>query len=109
MSFHDVLVNRDGREFDLRGKLQHIRPLVERTIGGLEEMFDTSAVFEPENSDRRFMLIATDYVISEIAGILVDIVHRTAPNVRVEFRSLPTDELISPEDLLQHDLIIGGA
>jgi LysR family nod box-dependent transcriptional activator len=106
--FDDPILVRNGRIFELTEKAEAIAPMVEDAMIEITRVLDLSPTFDPETSTRTFFISASDYVLAQMTGVLLDLLADQAPGIHVEFDSLPVDAVVSPNDLLRRDVIIVG-
>lgn len=104
--FDDQLLVRSGRSYELTPLAQDLLPLVEAAMHGVERVSMINNRFEPETSDRQFVIVASDYVAAMIVEPLRAILQVEAPAVSVEI--LPTSMAsLESSDFARWDLIIG--
>lgn len=106
--FGDPLLEREGRGFVLTPRAIALIPRVAECMAEVQRTFDVLPEFDPMSSTRTFLVAASDYVLSELTSPLLNALARDAPHTRVEFSSLPIADLVSPIDLLRHDVTIAG-
>lgn len=106
--FDDPLLERAGRGFVLTPKALMLAPLVEKCMVEVQRTFDVLPEFDAATSNRAFLVAASDYALSEMTSPLLRSLARTAPHTRVEFFALPAADVVSPIDLLRHDVTIAG-
>ena len=106
--YDDPILVRNGRSFDLTEKAESLVPLVDEAMIEISRVLDVSPTFDPTSSTRTFFISASDYVLAQMTGVLLDLLAEQAPGIRVEFDSLPVDAVVSPNDLLRRDVIIVG-
>ena len=106
--FDDPILVRNGRVFDLTAKAEALEPLVDEAMTEISRVLDLTPTFDPATSTRTFFISASDYVLAQMTGVLLDLLAEQAPGVHVEFDSLPADAVVSPNDLLRRDVIISG-
>ncbi len=106
--YDDPILVRNGRSFDLTEKAESLVPLVDEAMIEISRVLDLSPTFDPASSTRTFFISASDYVLAQMTGVLLDLLAEQAPAIRVEFDSLPVDAVVSPNDLLRRDVIIVG-
>ncbi|MEN9752248.1 MAG: hypothetical protein RLZZ600_1295, partial [Actinomycetota bacterium] len=106
--FDDPILVRNGRVFELTPKAEELEPLVDDAMIEISRVLEVSPTFEPATSSRTFFISASDYVLAEMTGVLLELLAVEAPGIHVEFDSLPADAVVSPNDLLRRDVIISG-
>lgn len=106
--FDDPILVRNGRFFELTAKAQELVPLVDEALTEISRVLELSPTFDPATSSRTFFISASDYVLSQMTGVLLGLLAQEAPGIHVEFDSLPADAVVSPNDLLRRDVIISG-
>ncbi|WEG08509.1 LysR family transcriptional regulator [Microbacterium horticulturae] len=105
----DPLLVREGRGFALTPFAESLLPAVSECMAEVHRMFEVLPEFDPANSTRTFLLAASDYVLSELTSPLLSILERDAPHTNIEFDGLPTEDVVSPIDLLRRDITIAAA
>lgn len=106
--FDDPILVRNGRVFDLTAKAEELVPLVDDAMIEISRVLEVSPTFDPATSTRTFFISASDYVLAQMTGVLLELLAAEAPGIHVEFDSLPADAVVSPNDLLRRDVIISG-
>ena len=106
--FDDALLVRVGRGYELTPHGAMLQPLVREAMVEIERTLGVSPTFDPATSTRRFLISASDYVLSELTGPLLALLAIAAPSTSVEFEALPTTQVVSLNDLLRRDLVIVG-
>lgn len=107
--YNDPLLARSGGSLELTPKAEAIRPLVREARLQILRTFELSPTFDPKHSTRKFLISASDYVLSYLTSPLLIAFGREAPGATVEFDGLPSDFKITPVDLLRRDAMIAGA
>ncbi len=82
--FDDELLVPSGRGFDLSEKAKRIEPLLSESLQHIEIMLN-ARTFDPEQSEGRIHIAASDYVTLVIGTDLVRRVREAAPNVCIQF------------------------
>lgn len=106
--FQDPLLVRETRQFSLTPRAEALIPVVAECMLEVQRTFNVLPEFNPRQSNRTFLVTASDYVLSEITSPLLGILAREAPLTRVEFTPLPVEEMVTPVDLLRRDVTIAG-
>jgi DNA-binding transcriptional LysR family regulator len=107
--YDDPLLIRAGREFQLTPRAVALKPLIDEAMDAVSRMLELLPVFEPETSQRKFYIAASDYALAELTSPLLRLLKEKAPNVRVQFDALPFDAPVDPDDLIRRDLVIAAA
>ncbi|WP_313816013.1 LysR substrate-binding domain-containing protein [Citricoccus sp.] len=89
--FNDELLVRSGREYVLTPFAQALAPRVNQALAEVQEAMHLSSDFDPGNSDRRFVVAASDYAITVLLRPLRRLMAQQASGVSVEF--IPTTGL----------------
>ncbi len=106
--YGDPLLVRKGRVFELTELAEALKPIVAEAMNEIQRTFEIMPTFDPKVSTRTFSIAASDYVLSQMTGQLLELIEQEAPGVNISFDSLPPDASVSPVDLLRRDVIISG-
>jgi len=104
--FDDELLVRAGRGYELTPLAQDLQPLVESAMHAIDRVSTIKSQFNPATSDRKFVIVASDYVAAMLVEPLRAILRLEAPGVSVEI--MPTSA--TSWDRSTHgrwDLIVG--
>ncbi|GAA3755716.1 LysR family transcriptional regulator [Microbacterium kribbense] len=103
--FHDELLVRVGREYELTPlarlllpQVQHTLPLIERVLRGEKE-------FDPATARRGLTLMATDYGAMRLRGPLGAVLEQ-APDIEIDVVALPEHPMESERDLITNDFVV---
>lgn len=102
----DPLLVREGRGFTLTPFAASLIPTVADCMVEVHRMFEVLPEFDPATSTRTFVVAASDYALAELTSPLLSIFARDAPHTSVNLEGLPTAAVVSPVDLLRHDITI---
>lgn len=105
--FHDELLVRVGREYELTPLARDLLPHVHEALRRMRATLQVDDLFDPETSDRLFTVTASDYALTVLVEPLRRRVRAHAASVRLEFVDLAEDLVNSPRALLRHDLLVG--
>lgn len=108
VQFADPLLIRSGKNFELTAKALEIQPLVEQAMFEVNRTYALVPEFNPASSLRTFHIAATDYLLSQLASALKQIMANEAPSVTLEFSTLTNDLEIGLIDLVRRDVLIGS-
>lgn len=108
VQFDDALLVRNGKNFELTPKAQQMIPIVDQAMVEVNRTFALVPEFDPATSVRTFHIAATDYLLSQLASPLKQIMDKEAPNVTLEFSTLTNDLEIGLIDLVRRDILIGS-
>jgi DNA-binding transcriptional LysR family regulator len=107
--FDDALLERTRTGFVLTPIGEQLAARIEPVCLGLEQLFATEPAFRPDESDREFTILTTDYVLAAVGERLSRALHAAAPRARLHVRvvegALPAD---LPEALRGMDGIISA-
>ena len=104
--FDDQLLVRAGRGYELTPLAQDLEPLVESAMHAIERVSTIKSQFNPATSDRKFVIVASDYVAAMLVEPLRAILRIEAPQVAVEI--VPTSMTSWEESNYgRWDLIVG--
>jgi DNA-binding transcriptional LysR family regulator len=106
--FDDELLVREGKIFELSEKAQQLLPTVEEAMLEVSKTFALVPEFDPATSNRTFFIAATDYLLSQLASPLKQLMDQLAPGVTIEFSTLSNDLDIGLIDLVRRDILIGS-
>ncbi|HKT56515.1 MAG TPA: LysR family transcriptional regulator [Microbacterium sp.] len=104
--FHDELLVRVGRDFELTPLARQILPQVQLTLPLVAQALGQES-FDPGTSTRTFTFQITDFGVLEM-GPLFDLAQAEAPGVRFDFLRLPTEPTDAEHDLLAHDFVVAA-
>lgn len=107
--YDDPLLLRTGRSYELTPLAEALVPVVSEAMTEIMRTLEVLPTFDPETSTRTFLVSASDYVLSVMTSPLLHLLGESAPGTRVSFESLPTEQMVSPNDLLRRDVVITGA
>jgi DNA-binding transcriptional LysR family regulator len=107
--FGDDLLERTRTGFVLSPLGEQLAARIEPVCLGLEQLFSTEPAFRPDDTDREFTILTTDYVLAAVGERLSRALHAAAPRARLHVRvvegALPKD---LPEALRGMDGIISA-
>ncbi|WP_197061039.1 LysR family transcriptional regulator [Microbacterium mangrovi] len=104
--FHDELLVRVGRDFELTPLARQILPQVQLTLPLVAQALGQDS-FDPGTSTRTFTFQVTDFGVLELRS-LFDLAQAEAPGVRVDFQRLPSEPTDAEHDLLAHDFVVAA-
>ncbi|WIV44281.1 LysR family transcriptional regulator [Glutamicibacter nicotianae] len=82
--FDDELLVRSGRGYELTPLAQDLQPMVESAMQAIDRVSTIKSQFNPATSDRKFVIVASDYVAAMLVEPLRAILRVEAPAVSVE-------------------------
>jgi len=82
--FDDELLVRSGRGYELTPLAQDLQPMVESEMQAIDRVSTIKSQFNPATSDRKFVIVASDYVAAMLVEPLRAILRVEAPAVSVE-------------------------
>lgn len=88
--FDDPLLVQVGRRMMLTPRAEGMREAIRDILVRVEATIETDPVFRPENSDRQFSILLSDYSMQVLLPHLLALTH--AQGSRVRFRLLPQTE-----------------
>jgi len=106
--FDDPILVRSGRGFEITERGEQLKPLVREAMIEVSRTLELSPTFEPAESDRTFLIAASDYVLAQLTSPLIGLLTRDAAGIKVDFDALPADTMVEPNDLLRRDVVIAG-
>lgn len=104
--FDDELLVRVGGGYELTPLARRLLPLVTEAVRSAENAFRARSGFNPVESDRRFVVIASHYAAAVVGPPLRAQLELRAPQVSIEFHAMPR-HLLAERDVLESDVIIG--
>ena len=87
--YDDDLLVRAGRTMQLTPFARDLLPAVSRAVAELEPVIDRKESFDPADTERRFVIGATDYMTAILAGPLLRTFSAEAPRASVDFVPQP--------------------
>jgi len=103
--YHDDLLVRVGRDYELTPLAQKLLPLVREALRQVERTLEAPQ-FDPCSSQREFSVVISDYAITVLIEPLLALVRGRAPGVSMKFHPIPVDPTETEPALLRHDLFI---
>ena len=103
--FHDELLVRVGREYELTPLARLLLPQVQETVPLIERVLAGESGFDPSSLRRDFTLMMTDYGTMRLRGALSAVLER-APHMQVDVVPLPERPMESARDLITHDFVV---
>jgi DNA-binding transcriptional LysR family regulator len=104
--YQDELLVRVGRAYELTPFARALLPSVQQAMQSVDQALGTDARFDPATSGHSYLIHATDYVVTVIAGPLLSRVAECAPGIRLDFEAIPSDMHESDQGLLNCDALI---
>jgi DNA-binding transcriptional LysR family regulator len=100
--FDDPLLARRGDEMLPTALAAELAPEVRRALETIEGLLGARTAFVPETSDRRFVLLASDYAQAVVLPRLLDRLRIAAPSLQIVVRSVrdPESTLLEREAAL---------
>jgi len=89
--FNDDILVPQGKRMLPTAHAQHLAPLVAKALADIEMRIMCAAVFDPETSQRRFRVCASDYVTVVLLQPLLKQLEKAAPGICIEI-SAPSPE-----------------
>jgi DNA-binding transcriptional LysR family regulator len=104
---HDPLFMRTARGMQPTPKAQRLADPVRQALATIEQALGETAGFEPAQSARTFRIHMSDIGESRFLPELMVALREHAPNVRIETRPLPRDQITEALDAGRIDLAFG--
>lgn len=108
--FHDPLLQPVGRGLEPSALARQLAPKVREVLSLAGEVVEMSAAFDPTRCDRRFILVASDYVAATLVPAVSRTLARVAPGASLVVRDLPLprdgDVVTEALDYRRSDLVI---
>jgi DNA-binding transcriptional LysR family regulator len=105
--FHDELLVRNGRQFELTPFAREMLPEVQEALRLVRAALQIDVAFEPETSDRVFRMTMSDYALSVVHAPLLARVRERAPFIRLEVEPIGPDVRESERVLIDFDVVVG--
>lgn len=105
--FHDELLVRHGRDFELTPFAREMLPEVQEAWRLVRAALQIDVAFEPETSARVFRMTMSDYALSVVHAPLLARVRERAPHIRLEVEPLGPDVRESERVLVDFDVVVG--
>ncbi|CCA90384.1 LysR family transcriptional regulator [Novosphingobium sp. PP1Y] len=86
--FNDELLQQRGRTMFPTAHALSIRPLVREVLADAERLIATSASFDPATSDRKFVVMGSDYIFTTLLASFIASLQAEAPNIRIQANPL---------------------
>lgn len=103
--FHDELLVRVGREYELTPLAREILPQVQLTLPLVAQALGQEEPFDPATTRRDFRIQISDHSAVELRP-LFDLAQREAPGIRFDQLRLPPEPTDAMRDLLSHDFVV---
>jgi DNA-binding transcriptional LysR family regulator len=84
--FADELLIRTGRVMRPTPLAEALQPRVRRIVADIEDVVVSTAAFDPQDADRSFTILATDYAALILVQPLMAALATEAPNVRIHLQ-----------------------
>jgi len=104
--FDDELLMRSGRGYELTPLAQDLQSLVDSAMHAIDRVSTIKSQFNPSTSDRKFVIVASDYVSAMLVEPLRAILRVEAPGVSVEITPTSTTSWDRSNDG-RWDLVVG--
>lgn len=104
---HDPLFTRTARGMQPTPKAQRLADPVREALATIEQALGETAGFEPARSSRTFRIHLSDIGESRFLPELMVALRQRAPNLRVETRPVPREEITGALDAGRIDIAIG--
>jgi DNA-binding transcriptional LysR family regulator len=105
--FHDELLVRVGRDYELTPLARQILPQVQLTLPLVAQALGQEQPFDPATTRRRFSIQISDYGAMELRPLFA-LAQAAAPGIRFDFLRLPTAPTDADHDLLAHDFVVAA-
>lgn len=113
--FGDELLTRKGADYELTALGAALLDRTEAACDMLERVFGSQPRFDPEQEDREFVILASDYAVTVFGAALAREISVHAPQVRIAFRQPsqahiddPAGRLATVDGLLMPHGIVAG-
>lgn len=96
--FDDPLILQVGRKMELTPLGQSLVEPVSDLLVRIDATLDTRAGFDPATTQRRFSIVASDYVVQVLLADVLKRVHAQAPRVRIDLRQPGLESALQLEE-----------
>jgi DNA-binding transcriptional LysR family regulator len=103
--FHDELLVRVGRDYDLTPLARQLLPQVQLTLPLVATALGQTEDFDPTTARRRFTMQLTDYAAIELRPLL-SAANAAAPGISMELAKLDVLPTEANRGLLAHDFVV---
>jgi len=103
--FNDDILVPQGKRMLPTAHAQNLAPLVAQALADIEMRIMGAAIFDPETSQRRFRVCASDYVTVVMLQPLLAELETSAPGVRIEITA-PTPDAVPQLERGEIDFIL---
>jgi DNA-binding transcriptional LysR family regulator len=105
--FHDELLVRVGRDYELTPLARQILPQVQLTLPLVAQALGLEEPFDPATTHRTFGIQVSDYGAIELRPLFA-LAEAAAPGIRFDFLRLPAEPTDAEHDLLAHDFVVAA-
>src|SRR6185369_8260809 len=81
----DPLLVRSGRGMVLTPRAETLVGPLHTLLGDIERLLHGGAAFDPATTERRFVIAATDLLMTLLLPLLLEVIAREAPGITLEF------------------------
>jgi LysR family transcriptional regulator, nod-box dependent transcriptional activator len=106
--FQDDLLVLHGKRMIATAYAESLAPEVRAVLGRIDTLIAMSSEFDPAASERRFSLIASDYICTVLLAPAMQHLQLAAPHIEVDIR-LPNDQMLLEFDRGEVDLLMTPA
>lgn len=85
--FNDRLLERVGNQYVLTPLAQGLAAQVGRTVRDFQSVLTATPTFDPATTDRQFVIVCSDSVLSLLGPRIITAVVEQAPGVKLDFRN----------------------
>jgi DNA-binding transcriptional LysR family regulator len=103
--FHDELLVRVGRDYELTPLARQLLPQVQATLPLIESALTGATGFDPAEAQRTITIMMTDYGAMRMRGALATVL-ADAPGYSIDVLPLPERPMESERDLITHDFVV---
>ena len=103
--FGDPLLLQHGKRMIPTPHALSLRPKLKRVLGEIDTLIAQLSQFEPETSDRKFLIGTSDYVVAVIFARLMPKLAQIAPHISFEFMA-PSETMITRFEQGELDIVI---
>jgi DNA-binding transcriptional LysR family regulator len=104
-AFHDELLVRVGRDYELTPLARQLLPQVQATLPLIEGALTGATGFDPAEARRTVTIMMTDYGAMRMRGAFAAVL-ADAPGFSIEVLPLPERPMESERDLITHDFVV---
>lgn len=104
-SFSDEILVQHGKRMVPTAAALSLAPDVSVALLNMRAILASGMRFDPAHSQRKFRIVASDYITTVLLGPALRLLHKDAPNIQIEI-TLPRSDILEMLDDGEIDLLI---